>query len=179
VEFRVLREERVQTRLAGGRPGTLPRAAVRDTLAAIRDFLSALRPISTGRLERRGRSPVPLGGSQIAPSALPHTTLSVVHIPTSVEPRFVPLPAPPGQHAFMLLEDVVRLHLPSAIYHGYEILGCHAIRVTRDAEVALSRSRHDDLLAIVEAGVPIDGWAPPTTRCRLPHQRPPHRRSPT
>ena len=40
VEFRVLREERVQTRLAGGGPGALPRAAVRETLTALRQFLS-------------------------------------------------------------------------------------------------------------------------------------------
>jgi len=64
----------------------------------------------------------------------------------------VPLPTPPGQHAFMLLEDVIRLHLP-ALYNGYEILSCHAIRVTRDAEIPLERKRAVDLLTSVEAGV--------------------------
>ena len=34
--FRVLRQERSQTRLGGGRPGTLPPAAVDDTLRAVR-----------------------------------------------------------------------------------------------------------------------------------------------
>jgi polyphosphate kinase len=85
-------------------------------------------------------------------SVLPHTTLTVVHIPGQVVPRFVPLPTPPGQHAFMLLEDVIRLHLP-ALYNGYEILSCHAIRVTRDAEIPLGRKRAVDLLTSVEAGV--------------------------
>src|SRR5262245_29255831 len=52
----------------------------------------------------------------------------------------------------MLLEDVIRLHLP-ALYDGYEILSCHAIRVTRDAEIPLERKRAVDLLTSVEAGV--------------------------
>jgi exopolyphosphatase / guanosine-5'-triphosphate,3'-diphosphate pyrophosphatase len=43
VEFRVLRQERVQTRLAGHPSGRLPRAAVRQTLSAVRDFLAEVR----------------------------------------------------------------------------------------------------------------------------------------
>jgi polyphosphate kinase len=64
----------------------------------------------------------------------------------------VALPGPAGQHAFMLLEDVIRLLLP-ALYNGYEILSCHAIRVTRDADISLERRRAVDLLTSVEAGV--------------------------
>ncbi len=41
--FRVLREERVQTRLGGGRPGRLSRAAVDETVRAVRRFLSRAR----------------------------------------------------------------------------------------------------------------------------------------
>jgi polyphosphate kinase len=52
----------------------------------------------------------------------------------------------------MLLEDVIRLQLP-VLYNGYEIVSCHAIRVTRDAEIALGRKRTVDLLTSVEAGV--------------------------
>jgi polyphosphate kinase len=88
----------------------------------------------------------------VAASVLPHATLTVVHIPGQVVPRFVPLPGPAGQHAFMLLEDVIRLQLP-ALYSGYEIVSCHALRVTRDAEIALERKRAVDLLTSVEAGV--------------------------
>ena len=84
-----------------------------------------------------------------ASSPLPDTFLSVVHIPSQVVPRFVALPAPAGQHAFMLLEDVIRLHLPR-VYRGYEILSCHAIRVTRDADLPIPRGRGQDLLATVE-----------------------------
>jgi polyphosphate kinase len=83
-----------------------------------------------------------------APSALPHSTVSVVHIPGQVLPRFVALPDPAGRHVFMLLEDVIRLHLP-AVYNGYEILSSHAIRVTRDADLR-PPGRPDDLLASIE-----------------------------
>src|SRR6266536_4775244 len=83
-----------------------------------------------------------------APSALPHSALSVIHIPTQVVPRFVALPDPAGRQVFMLLEDVIRLHLPS-IYNGYDILSSHAIRVTRDA-VLQPPGRPDDLLASIE-----------------------------
>jgi len=86
-------------------------------------------------------------------SPLPRATLSLLHVPpTQVAPRFVPLPAPPEQSAFMLLEDVLRLHLPS-LYRGYEILSSHAIRVTRDAEVEIPRGRTEDLMAAIEAGL--------------------------
>src|SRR5713101_8050430 len=43
VGFQVVREERVQTRLGGGRPGRLPRSAVEDTLKAVRRFLKDVR----------------------------------------------------------------------------------------------------------------------------------------
>jgi len=85
-------------------------------------------------------------------SLLPHASLAVVHIPGQVVPRFIALPSRPGSHVFILLEDVIRLHLP-ALYRGYELNSCHAIRVTRDAEFEVKRGRADDLLTIVEAGL--------------------------
>lgn len=51
--FEVLRQERVQTRLGGGCPGVLPRAAVEETVAAIRQFLKEVRQeIPRGRPSR-------------------------------------------------------------------------------------------------------------------------------
>jgi polyphosphate kinase len=83
------------------------------------------------------------------PSLLPGTTLSVVHIPAQILPRFVALPAPAGEYAFIMLEDVIRLNLPR-LYHGYEIASSHAIRVTRDAELELMAGRGIDLLTSIE-----------------------------
>ncbi len=83
-----------------------------------------------------------------AASVLPQASLSIIHVPTQV-PRFVPVPAPAGQHAFMLLEDVIRLRLPR-LYRGYDIVSSHAIRVTRDADLQLGRGRAQDLLISIE-----------------------------
>jgi polyphosphate kinase len=90
------------------------------------------------------------------PSPLPHASLAVIHIPGQVVPRFVRLPGPAGQHVFMLLEDVIRLHLPR-LYRGYEVLSAQAIRITRDADIQLphpaARGSIEDLLTAIETGV--------------------------
>jgi polyphosphate kinase len=85
------------------------------------------------------------------PSAPVVSSLSVIHIPSQVLPRFVALPDPGGKHVFMLLEDVIRQHLPT-IYNGYDVLASHAIRVTRDADLH-TRGGPEDLLASIEEGV--------------------------
>ncbi|NOT54182.1 MAG: polyphosphate kinase 1 [Deltaproteobacteria bacterium] len=85
-------------------------------------------------------------------SHLPKTSLAVVHIPSQVAPRFIALPSPPGQCAFMLLEDVISLYLPQ-LYHGYDVLSTHALRVTRDADVQLPVGRSQDLLLTIEQSI--------------------------
>ena len=52
----------------------------------------------------------------------------------------------------MRLEDVASLYLPW-LYHGYEIDSCHAIRVTRDAEIAPQSVEAEDTLAAVESSL--------------------------
>jgi polyphosphate kinase len=86
------------------------------------------------------------------PSLLPRTRLVVVHLPSGVLPRFVPLPSAHGEARFMRLEDVASLYLPW-LYHGYEIDSCHAIRVTRDAEIAPQSVEAEDTLAAVESSL--------------------------
>ena len=93
---------------------------------------------------------VSLRGKIVSP--LPHTELSIVHIPAQVVPRFIQLPAKEGQHAFVLLEDVLRHYLPR-FYHGFELLSTHAVRVTRDADFGLVRRRDEDLLMTIEQGI--------------------------
>jgi len=90
-------------------------------------------------------------------SRLPYADLSIVHIPSQVVPRFIALPAKEGQHAFMLLEDVLRHYLPR-LYHGFELLSTHAIRVTRDADFGISRRRDETLLMSIEQGVREAAW---------------------
>src|SRR4030095_16398689 len=104
-----------------------------------------------------------------APSGFPFSQLSIIHIPSQALPRFIALPDPDGKHAFMLLEDVIRLHLPT-IYNGYEIVSSHAIRVTRDADLPDLPTRPADLLSGIERslrqrrlGGPGRPAAPPTS----------------
>ncbi|HEX3771160.1 MAG TPA: polyphosphate kinase 1, partial [Polyangiaceae bacterium] len=85
------------------------------------------------------------------PSPLPLTRLVVVHLPTGVVPRFIPL-GDPAKRRFMRLEDVVRIEM-SWLYHGYEVDSCHAIRVTRDAEIVVESVPGEDLLTAVESGL--------------------------
>jgi polyphosphate kinase len=85
-------------------------------------------------------------------SPLPYTELSIVNIPAQVVPRFVQLPSQAGQQVFMLLEHALRHYLPR-LYHGFDILSAHAIRVTRDAEFGLVRRRNEDLLMTIEQGI--------------------------
>jgi polyphosphate kinase len=85
-------------------------------------------------------------------SPLPRANQALVHIPAHVVPRFVALPVPPGQHAFILLEDVIRMHLPW-LFHGYDVESCHAIRVTRDSDILLERASAADLLTSIEVGL--------------------------
>ena len=86
--------------------------------------------------------------ARAAPSRCRTRSMAVVHLPAQVVPRFVPLPAPGGQYPFMLLDDVIRLHLP-CLFHGSEVRSCHAIRVTRDADLPV-RGRAEDLLTSIE-----------------------------
>jgi polyphosphate kinase len=85
-------------------------------------------------------------------SPLPHSEVSILNIPGHVVPRFIQLPAKDGQHAFILLENVLRSYLPR-LYQGFEILSAHAVRVTRDAEFGVLRRRNEDLLMTIEQGV--------------------------
>ena len=85
-------------------------------------------------------------------SPLPHSEVSILHLPGHVVSRFIQLPAKDGQYAFILLEHVLRRFLPG-LYHGFEILSAHAIRVTRDAEFGVVRRRNEDLLMTIEQGV--------------------------
>ncbi|HJU83561.1 MAG TPA: polyphosphate kinase 1 [Holophagaceae bacterium] len=87
--------------------------------------------------------------AQLEKGGLPVSELAFIHVPTSVAPRFLRLPSPPGTHHFMILEDVVRMHL-EALFGGYRIQGCHAIRVTRDSDLWLEEDPEEDLLKTVE-----------------------------
>ena len=62
-----------------------------------------------------------------------------------VLPRFVPLDG----GTFVPLEDLIRSHLDQ-LFPGLEVLGSHAFRVTRNADLELTDEGADDLLMAIE-----------------------------
>ena len=81
--------------------------------------------------------------------SLPVSQLSIIHVPTRVATRFLRVPSIHGHHAFVILEDVVRMHLPR-IFQGYTIKNCQALRVTRDSDLPMDEDPFEDLMKTVE-----------------------------
>jgi polyphosphate kinase len=79
---------------------------------------------------------------------MPASSLAIIHVPLTRSRRFLRVPATGGD-AFVLLEDVVRLHLDQ-IFHGITIRSCHALRVTRDSDLPVEEDSGDDLMKMVE-----------------------------
>jgi polyphosphate kinase len=80
---------------------------------------------------------------------LPVSQLSIIHVPTRVATRFLRVPSIHGHYAFVILEDVVRMHLPR-IFHGYTIKNCQALRITRDSDLPMDEDPFEDLMKTVE-----------------------------
>jgi len=80
---------------------------------------------------------------------LPVSELAFIPVPLAVAPRFLRVPSEPGTFLFVSLEDVLRAHL-DALFLGYAVKSCHAIRVTRDADLPLEEDPEEDLLKTIE-----------------------------
>ena len=75
-----------------------------------------------------------------------------IHIPSTVLPRFIKLPAPAGRTELVLLEDAIRAHLDQ-VFHGYVVRSCSVIRVTRDWDLVIDEEGAGDLLKSIEEGI--------------------------
>lgn len=85
-------------------------------------------------------------------SPIPASTQCVIHMPAAGLARFVRVPSPEGSWEFVLLEDVIRMHL-DRLFTGFRVLSCRAVRVTRDAELDIEREGAEDLLQTIEEAV--------------------------
>lgn len=63
----------------------------------------------------------------------------IVRIPSDVLPRFVELPSEEGKHDIIMLDDILRYGLP-IIFPGFNILGSHSFKMTRDAELYIQKN---------------------------------------
>jgi polyphosphate kinase len=80
----------------------------------------------------------------------------IVQVPRTLD-RLVRLPAPEGEHHFLLLGDVIRMHLDE-LFPGYLIRSAHAFRVTRDSDLALEEEEDDPLLYAIERQLRQREW---------------------
>jgi len=80
---------------------------------------------------------------------LPVSGLAIIHVPTTGSPRFLRVPSVGGGHQFVMLEDVVRMHI-GQVFQGYAIRNCQALRVTRDSDLPVEEDPSEDLMKMVE-----------------------------
>ena len=80
---------------------------------------------------------------------LPVSGLAIIHVPTAMTPRFLRIPSVAGQQVFMILEDIVRMHI-AQVFQGYTIRNCKALRVTRDSDLPVEEEPGEDLMKTVE-----------------------------
>ena len=79
----------------------------------------------------------------------PKRLFAVVQVP-QVLPRFVNVGCDiPGQHRFVLLEDLVAARL-SQLFGGFTVLSWTTFRITRDSDLELLEQESDDMLKLIE-----------------------------
>jgi polyphosphate kinase len=77
------------------------------------------------------------------------TIFAVVQVP-GVLARLVEVePAPEGQAAFILLEDLIAMHV-GGLFPGFRVVGCSPFRVTRNFDLSIDEDEADDLLKTIQ-----------------------------
>ena len=74
--------------------------------------------------------------------------LAVVQVPTVLS-RFVPLPAPEGRSAYLLLEDLIGMFL-GELFPGFTVEHRAAFRVTRNWDLDLDEEESEDLMSTIQ-----------------------------
>ncbi|MEJ7680278.1 MAG: polyphosphate kinase 1 [Segetibacter sp.] len=80
--------------------------------------------------------------------------LALIEVPSKAVGRFVLLPFPKNTQYIILLEDVIRLNLPSIFsYFGYDEFSSHIFKVTKDAEIDIDNDISTSLIHKIEKGL--------------------------
>lgn len=85
-----------------------------------------------------------------------HPDFAIIQIP-SVIPRLLQLPDLPGSRSYILLEDIVRIHL-SELFSGIEIISAGCFRIMRNADLDLEEEEAADLLKAIEKQLKMRQW---------------------
>jgi polyphosphate kinase len=77
---------------------------------------------------------------------------ALIEVPANaVGSRFVELPSKPGEHAIILLEDVIRYNLPQIFsFFGYDHYESYIFKVTKDAEIDLDTDLSNSYIQKIE-----------------------------
>jgi len=120
-----------------------------------RYFDSTLYPIITPMAVDPGH-PFPVLPSQTIAFAVSvirksENYLAIIPIPKNI-PRLVKLPAVKSEVPFILLEDIIREHLPK-FFKGYRLAGQTVFRIIRDSELMVDEEFAPDLLRAIDQEV--------------------------
>ncbi|PRX54804.1 polyphosphate kinase 1 [Flagellimonas meridianipacifica] len=71
----------------------------------------------------------------------------IIYVPSNLHPRFIEIPG--NAHSYVFLEDVIKLNL-NRLFPNQKIIGCFAIKLSRDAELYLEDDyTNTDLVDII------------------------------
>ncbi len=94
-----------------------------------------------------------------------------VKVPNNVA-RFVQVSGQPGKSLYLPLEDLIGVHLQQ-LFPGLEVIGHHAFRITRNADVEVEEDRDEDLLQALERELSQRRFGP-VVRLEIGEEMDPH-----
>ena len=77
------------------------------------------------------------------------TIFAVVQVPSVVERLVEVTTGKDGQAAFILLEDLIAMHV-GGLFPGFRVVGCSTFRVTRNFDLSIDEDEADDLLKTIQ-----------------------------
>lgn len=81
------------------------------------------------------------------------TRYAIINIPDkSGKKRFIELPGEAGSHHVVFVDDLVWLFV-NQVYPGYEVEGCYAIKLSRDADLYLNDEMSGDLVEKIKSSL--------------------------
>lgn len=79
---------------------------------------------------------------------------AIIEIPTKSIGRFILLPSKAGEQQIILLEDIIRFHLPFIFSSfGYDNFEAHLFKITQDAEIDMDSDMSESYIERIESGV--------------------------
>lgn len=82
------------------------------------------------------------------------TKFAIIEIPTTINGRFVILPASAKEKHIILLEDIIKFNLPNIFsYFGFDEFHAHVFKITKDAEFDIDNDINTTLAEKISKGI--------------------------